>query len=521
MDRFGITLRAMGQIGCRGSAAVAAQAPGFSRSYVEPVPVLDAVVVGSGPNGLAAAIALAQAGLRVEVLEAKETIGGGCRTLPLTLPGFRHDHCSAIHPLGIASPFFRRLPLAEQGLRWIHPDVPLAHPFDDGTAAILARSFEDTGATIGPDARAWRALLAPFAEEFEGLVDELLGAMLHVPRRPLLLARFGFSGLLPIASLARARFRGERARALFAGIAAHAQLRFDQAASSAFGLVLGAAAHAVGWPFPEGGAQLLSTALASVLAEHGGRIRTSRLVGSLADVPPAKATLLDVTPRQLLALARDRVRVPARYAAALERFRYGPGSFKVDWALSGPIPWRAREVERAGTVHLGGTLDEMAAAELAVAEGRVPERPFVLLAQHTRFDRSRAPAGRHTAWAYCHVPHGFAGDATAAIEAQIERFAPGFQELVLARSTRSPRALEADNPNLVGGDIGAGSMHLAQLLARPALRVTPWSTPIPGVFLCSASTPPGGGVHGMCGWHAAQAVLSRLGRRARAEASRR
>lgn len=469
----------------------------------------DAVVVGSGPNGLAAAVALAQAGWTVRVLEARDTAGGGCRTLPLTLEGYRHDHCSAIHPLAAASPFLRRLPLARHGVDWVEPEAALAHPFDDGSAALLLRSFEDTAATLGPDGAAWRALLAPLSGELDALLDETLGAMLHLPRRPLLLARFGFSALLPIGALVRARFRGPRARALFAGIAAHGQLRLDQLGSAAFGLVLGAAGHAVGWPFPRGGAQAITDALAAILADLGGAIETGRPVGALAELPRARATLLDVTPRQLLALAGGAL--PARYARALGRYRYGPGTFKVDYALAGPIPWRAPEVARAGTVHLAGALEEMDASERAVALGRMPERPFVLLAQHTRFDPTRAPPGRHTAWAYCHVPNGFAGDATEAIERQIERFAPGFRDLVLARSVRGPARLEAENPNLVGGDIGAGSNHLAQLVARPALRLSPWSTPLPGVFLCSASTPPGGGVHGMCGWHAAQAALRARG----------
>ena len=469
----------------------------------------DAIVVGSGPNGLAAAVALGEAGLGVLVRERNAELGGGARTLPLTLPGFLHDHCSAIHPLAVGSPFLRRLPLAAHGVEWIHPPAAAAHPFDDGTAALLVRSTAETGETIGPDARAWRALLDPLAASFEDLLDEALGPMLHVPRRPLLLARFGLSALLPAAVLARARFRGPRARALFAGLAAHAQLPLDASPGAAFALVLGAAAHAVGWPFPRGGAGKIAAALAALVRERRGRIETGVEVTSLAALPPAGATLLDVTPRQLLRLAGDRL--PEPYARRLAAFRYGPGAFKVDYALSGPIPWRARDCARAGTVHLGGTLEEIQAGEAAVARGELPERPFVLLAQPSLFDPDRAPPGRHTAWAYCHVPNGAAVDLTAAIERQIERFAPGFRELILARAVRDPAALERDDPNLVGGDVGGGANTLLQTLFRPAPRLVPWSTPLPGVFLCSASTPPGGGVHGMCGWHAAQAALRALG----------
>ena len=469
----------------------------------------DAIVVGSGPNGLAAAVALGEAGLGVLVRERNAELGGGARTLPLTLPGFLHDHCSAIHPLAVGSPFLRRLPLAAHGVEWIHPPAAAAHPFDDGTAALLVRSTAETGETIGPDARAWRVLLDPLAASFEDLLDEALGPMLHVPRRPLLLARFGLSALLPAAVLARARFRGPRARALFAGLAAHAQLPLDASPGAAFALVLGAAAHAVGWPFPRGGAGKIAAALAALVRERRGRIETGVEVTSLSGLPPTGATLLDVTPRQLLRLAGDRL--PEPYARRLAAFRYGPGAFKVDYALSGPIPWRARDCARAGTVHLGGTLEEIQAGEAAVARGELPERPFVLLAQPSLFDPDRAPPGRHTAWAYCHVPNGAAVDLTAAIERQIERFAPGFRELILARAVRDPAALERDDPNLVGGDVGGGANTLLQTLFRPAPRLVPWSTPLPGVFLCSASTPPGGGVHGMCGWHAAQAALRALG----------
>jgi phytoene dehydrogenase-like protein len=468
----------------------------------------DAIVVGAGPNGLAAAAALAEAGLSVLVKERNAEVGGGARTLPLTLPGYRHDHCSAIHPLGAGSPFFRTLPLGAHGVRWIEPPVAVAHPFDDGTAALVVRSFEDTGETLGPDGRAWRALLEPLSRRFDLLASEILGGVLRVPRHPLLLARFGISALLPAAGLVRARFRGPRARALFAGIAAHAQLPLDRSPSSAFGLVLAAAAHAVGWPFPAGGAQALPDALAALVRARGGKVETGAEVVSLDGLPPARAVVLDLTPRQVLRVAG--ARLPERYAERLRRFEYGPGSFKLDWALSGPIPWRAEGCARAGTVHLGGTLEEILAAEGAVFRGEVPERPFVLLVQQTPFDPSRAPPGRHTAWAYCHVPNGFRGDATAAVERQIERFAPGFGALVLARSARGPAALEADNPNLVGGDVGGGANTLLQTVFRPAPRIVPWTTPVEGLYLCSSSTPPGGGVHGMCGWHAARAVLRAL-----------
>ncbi|HEY6005996.1 MAG TPA: NAD(P)/FAD-dependent oxidoreductase, partial [Anaeromyxobacter sp.] len=464
-----------------------------------------AVVVGSGPNGLSAAVALARAGWKVLVREAADAPGGGVRTLPLTLPGFLHDRCSAIHPLAPASPFFRELGLEARGVRWIHPAAACAHPFDDGTAALLLRSLAETGETLGNDARAWRELYAPFVDAFDALLEETLGAVLHVPRRPLLLARFGLCALLPARALARARFRGERARALFAGLAAHAIRPLEASPTAAFGLVLGAAGHAVGWPFPEGGAQRIADALAAALRESGGEIRTSSPLEGLRELPGVRAVLLDLTPRQVLRVAGEAL--PSGYRRALRRFRYGPGAFKIDYALSAPIPWRARDCAKAGTVHLGGTLEEIAAAERAAASGVLPERPFVLVAQHTLFDPTRAPAGRHTAWAYAHVPHAFAGDATAALEGQIERFAPGFRDVVLARAVLGPVALERENPNLVGGDVGAGEVSLRQMIARPALRALPWATPLPGLYLCSASTPPGGGVHGMCGWHAARTAL--------------
>jgi phytoene dehydrogenase-like protein len=458
------------------------------------VPALDAVVVGSGPNGLAAAVVLARAGLRVLVREAAPEPGGGARTLPLTLPGYLHDHCSAIHPLAAASPLFRRLPLAALGLRWIEPPAAVAHPFDDGTAALLLRSTAGTGATLdAADARAWHELLGPLAARYEALLDDALDAPLHLPRHPLLLGRFGLVALRSASALVRDRFRGPRARALFAGIAAHAMCPLDAAATAAFGLVLGAAG-----------------ALLADLAAHGGAVETAAEVRDLRDLPPARAVVLDLGPPQVLRIAG--ARLPARYAARLARWRYGPAAFKVDYALSGPIPWRAPGCARSATVHLGGALEELEAAEAAIARGVLPERPFAIVVQHTLFDPSRAPPGRHTAWAYAHVPHAFAGDATAALEAQLERFAPGFRELVLARAVRGPARLEAEDANLVGGDLGGGASSLAQLVARPVASLTPWATPVRGLYLCSASTPPGGGVHGMCGAHAARAVLRELSR---------
>ncbi len=467
--------------------------------------VPDAVVVGSGPNGLAAAVTLARAGWEVRVLEAADGIGGGARTLPLTLPGFLHDHCSAVHPFVPASPFLRSLPLAAHGLEMIEPPAEAAHPFDDGTAALLLRSTRDTAEGLGPDGRAWRTLFDPLAASFDALADEILGAVVHLPRRPLLLARFGRSALLPARRVAEGRFAGPRARALFAGLAAHAVRPLEAAGSAAFGLVLGAAAHAVGWPFPRGGAGRITAALASILEAHGGEIATGVRVESLDGLADARAVLLDVGPPQVLSITGGRL--PGAYRRALAAFRYGPGAFKVDYALSSPIPWRAPGCARAGTVHLCGTLEEIAAAERDVAAGVMPERPFALVAQPTAFDPSRAPAGRHVAWAYCHVPNGWAGDATAALEAQIERFAPGFRDAVLARAVRGPAALERDDANLVGGDVGGGENSLRQTVFRPLARAVPWSTPLPGLWICSASTPPGGGVHGMCGHLAARAVL--------------
>ncbi len=464
----------------------------------------DAIVVGSGPNGLAAAIALVRAGCSVLVLEAAETVGGGTRTAELTLPGFRHDVCSAIHPLGLGSPYLRTLPLEEHGLEWIQPPVPLAHPFDDGTAALLERSVEATGETLGPDAGSYRRLMSPLVARADTLLGELLGPF-RLPRHPLLLSRFGLSAILPAERLARRRFEGERARGLFAGLAAHSMLPLTASPSAAFGLMLGLLGHHVGWPVPRGGSQAIADALASYLRSLGGEIECGRPVASLEELPPARAVLLDVTPRQLIRIAGDRL--PSGYRRRLERYRYGPGVFKLDLALDGPIPWQAQECARAATVHLGGTLEEIADSEAAPSRGEHAERPYVLLAQQSLFDPTRAPEGKHTAWAYCHVPNGSAVDMTGRIEAQIERFAPGFRDRVLARHAWGPAELERYNANYVGGDINGGVQDLRQHFTRPVARRVPYSTPAKGVYLCSSSTPPGGGVHGMCGWWAAQAAL--------------
>jgi phytoene dehydrogenase-like protein len=467
----------------------------------------EAVVVGSGPNGLAAAIVLARAGQRVVVLEGEETPGGGCRSDELTLPGFVHDTCSTVHALALASPFLRTLPLEGHGLELAHPETPLAHPLDDGTAVVLERSIEQTARGLGPDATAWRRLFEPLVRDADRLLPELLGP-LRPPRHPLLLARFGLSGIRSAHGLARSRFEGERARALLAGCAAHSMLSLRSPASAAFGLVLALSAHAVGWPVARGGSQRLTEALVAELRAHGGSVETGRRVESLDELPAdAGPVLLDLTPRQLLRIAGSRL--PERYRSRLSRYRYGPGIFKLDWALDGPIPWTAPEAARAGTVHLGGTLDEIAASEDAAVRGEHHERPYVLLVQPTLFDPTRAPAGKHTAWAYCHVPSGSTRDMTGAIEGQIERFAPGFRDVVAARSAMDSAEVERRNPNYVGGDINGGLQDLRQLFTRPVARPVPYSTPVPDLFICSSATPPGGGVHGMCGYWAARSALRR------------
>ena len=464
----------------------------------------DAIVVGSGPNGLAAAIALAQAGRSVLVLEAAATIGGGMRSAELTLPGFRHDVCSAVHPLALGSPFLRRLPLAEHGLELAQPEIALAHPLDDGTAVALRRSIGETAAGLGVDAESYRELIEPLAGDWESLLDDLLGPLLSL-RRPLPRARFARVGLRSAAGLGRARFAGTRARALLAGNAAHSMRPLTSPATAGFGLMLMTLGHAVGWPVAVGGSQAIADAMASLLRSLGGEIRTGSEVRSLADVRGVRAVMFDVSPRQLLAIAGDEL--PARYGRALGRYRQGPGAFKLDYALSGPVPWTAPECRRAGTVHLGGTLEEIARAEDEVARGGHPARPYVLVAQQSVADPSRAPRGEHTLWAYCHVPNGSDVDVSDAIEGQIERFAPGFRRLVRARSSMGTADFQAHDANYIGGDINGGAADLRQLLARPVARLDPYTTPNPRFFLCSSSTPPGGGVHGMCGWHAAQAAL--------------
>ncbi|HSJ74450.1 MAG TPA: NAD(P)/FAD-dependent oxidoreductase [Miltoncostaeaceae bacterium] len=466
----------------------------------------DAIVVGSGPNGLAAALTLAGAGRSVLVVEGAATVGGGCRSAELTLPGFVHDVCSAVHPLVAGSPFFRSLPLAELGVELVHPEAPTAHPLPDGTAVTLERSVAATAAGLGPDAAAYRALMGPLARKAEALIAAVLAPPLRPPRHPLALARFAPVGLRSAIGLGR-RFSGEGGRALLAGMAAHSFRPLDAPVTGGFGLLLAMLGHAVGWPVVRGGSGRLADAMAARLVALGGEIETGRLVTSLDGLPPARAVLLDVAPRQALGIVG--ARLPAAYRRRLARYRHGPGAFKVDWALAGPIPWRAPECARAATVHLGGTMAEIAASEAAVAAGEHPEHPFVLLAQQTVADPGRAPEGGHTAWAYCHVPNGSPVDMTERVERQVERFAPGFRDLVLARAVRPPARLERENPNYVGGDITGGLQDLRQILARPVARPDPYATPAAGVYLCSSSTPPGGGVHGMCGHLAARSALRR------------
>ena len=463
----------------------------------------DAVVVGSGPNGLAAAIAMQQAGLSVLLLEGKNELGGGLRTAELTLPGFRHDICSAIHPLAAASPYFQTLPLAQYGLTYITPPVAAAHPLDDGTAASLVHSLIDTAQGLGPDAAAYQRLLKPLITSWPGIANDVL-APLHLPRHPLDMARFGLPALLPAPVLSRL-FAGEKAKALLAGMAAHAIQPLGNLTTSAIGLVLLIAAHRGGWPLPQGGSQAIADALVAHFRALGGTVETGMFVRSLTQLPPARAMLLDVTPAQLLQIAGHSL--SSIYRWQLRRYRYGMGVFKVDWALAEPIPFAAAGCQQAGTVHLGGTQAEIVANELATSRSQHPARPFVLLAQPSRFDATRAPAGHHTAWAYCHVPNGSRVDMTAAIEAQVERFAPGFRARILGRHTFDTAQLEAHNPNYVGGDINGGQLDISQLFTRPALRASPYRTSQAGLYLCSSATPPGGGVHGMCGYHAARRAL--------------
>jgi phytoene dehydrogenase-like protein len=469
----------------------------------------DAIVVGSGPNGMAAAVTLARAGLSVLVIEGAATLGGGCRTDELTLPGFRHDVCSAVHPLAGASPFFTAADLPARGVRLLTPKVAFAQALDGGRAAALAGSVEETAGSLGPDGRAYRRLVGPLVRDMPLTLPAILAPLLRsVPEHPVALARYGLEGLLPASVLAR-RFRGDQARALLAGAAAHTMLPLTAPLTGAVGMLFLMTAHAVGWPVVEGGSAGIIDALAAEFTSLGGRFETGRWVDSLDSLPPARAVLLDVTPRQLLGLAGDRI--PARHRRALRRFRYGPGVCKVDWALSGPVPWLAPACREAGTVHLGGEFAEVAASEAEVAAGQHPQRPFCLTAQPGVVDPSRAPEGRHTLWGYCHVPSGSTVDMTDRIEAQIERFAPGFRDLILARSVRTAADMERYNPSYVGGDIGAGAGTLRQTFLRPTPRWNPYRTPLRGVYLCSASTPPGGGVHGMCGAWAARTALSDLG----------
>lgn len=463
-----------------------------------------ASIIGAGPNGLSAALVLAQAGYSVDVYEAEEQIGGAARTLPLTLPGYLHDFGSAVHPFAAGSPFFKTLPLERYGLRWIHSPAALAHPFDDGNAVVLYRDIDTTIRSLGEDRQRWSDLFKPLAENWDAFAQEVLGPVLHWPQNPLLLARFGLKALQPARYFAQNQFNNPRTRAVFAGLAAHSILSLDAPLTAGVGIMFAASLHAPGWPIPESGAQSISNALATQLTDLGGSIHTSCRIATLDELPKA-LTLGDVAPHHLLRIAGARLN--AEYAKKLQAFEQGPAAFKIDYALSRPIPWRAPDCGLAATVHLGGTFEEIVRSEYAMSHGQIAERPFVLLAQPSLFDATRAPAANHTAWAYCHVPNRSTVDMTQRIENQIERFAPGFRDCVLARNVSGPSALEERDANLIGGDISGGRMNLRQMLFRPSKHL--YATPDPMLYLCSASTPPGGGVHGMCGYHAAKMALSK------------
>lgn len=472
-----------------------------------------AVVVGSGPNGLSAAIVLAQAGLEVEVLEAAPIAGGAARSGELTLPGFVHDLGSAVHPMAVSSPFFSTLPLEKHGLQWIWPSASIAHPMDDGTAVMLERDVPTTAAQFDvKDAAAYRKLFEPLIRRWKALIREALQPVTHIPRHPFVLARFGFEAIQPATLLARSWFGNPRARALFAGSAAHSFLQLESPLSASFGLIMGGAGHAVGWPIAKGGSQAIVNALVGVLRSYGGKVATNAPVHSLDELGSPALVLCDVTPRQFLKMAARQLN-GRPFTQLLERYRYGPGVFKVDYALREPVPWKAKECLRAATVHLGGTLEEIAAHERAVWHNAVTDHPFILVVQPTLFDRTRAPAGKHTLWAYCHVPNGWRGSMLERIEAQIERYAPGFRDCVLAKSAFGPSQMESWNENLVGGDIIGGAVTFSQFFLRPTWRT--YGTPLHRVYLCSSSTPPGGSVHGMCGYNAARRALRWLKARRR------
>jgi phytoene dehydrogenase-like protein len=463
----------------------------------------DAVVVGSGPNGLAAAITLQQEGLSVLLIEGKDVIGGGLTSAELTLPGFVHDVCSAIHPLAIGSPFFNTLPLADHGLDYTFPDLAAAHPFDDGTAAVLGSSLEETAGLLGKDEHSYLELFKPLVRDWPDIAADVLGP-LHFPKHPIAMAKFGLNALTSATYLAK-RFKTREAKGLWAGMAAHSIQPLTNLTTSAIGLVLMTAAHLKGWPIPVGGSKEIANALSSYFISLGGRIETGRYVKSLSELPSARIVLFDVTPKQLLQIAGHKF--SSIYKWQLERYRYGMGVFKIDWALDGPIPFTAPEARKAGTVHIGNTLEEIQLSEQLSWQGKHAEKPFVLLAQQSLFDDTRAPEGKHTAWAYCHVPNGSTKDMTAIIEQQIERFAPGFRDLILAKNTMNTAQVEEYNPNYIGGDINGGVIDLGQIFTRPALRSSPYRTSAKGLYICSSSTPPGGGVHGMCGYHAAKTAL--------------
>lgn len=470
----------------------------------------DAIIIGAGPNGLSAGIQLIKKGLSVKIVEAADTIGGGTRTKELTLPGFHHDVCSAIHPMAAGSPFFRSLPLEQYGLEWIHPEYPVAHPLDDRPAVIFHRSLYQTAHELGKDEKHYRKLFSPLVNHWDDLASDILGPFNLLPAHPLLLGRFGLKALQPAMRLAKHHFKTERARALFGGLAAHGIMPLNKIATSAIGLVMGITGHKVGWPIAKGGSHQITKALASYFRNLGGDVETGIRVSSLEELPDNKVTVFNNTPSQILTISEQAL--PSAYANKLKSYKYGPGVFKIDIALDGPVPWKDERCREAGTVHLGGTLQEIALSEQQVKQGKCPDQPFVLLAQQSIFDDSRAPDGKHTVWAYCHVPNGHTKNMSEPILQQIERFAPGFRDQILNTHTMNSRELEAYNPNYIGGDIIGGRQDITQLFTRPTGLLDPYHIPKTNLFICSSSTPPGGSVHGMCGYHAAESVLRYLNR---------